>query len=519
MPEPGSGVEQIQSIRPRKKSSFARDVLKLVSGTTLAQALTLLVAPIVARLYGPEAFGVSALFNSIVGIVTVIACMRYELAIMLPDSDEEAANLLGASLGLAFFISGLTILGVWLGGHSLTQLLNAPQLEPYLWLVPLSVFVGGVFTALNYWNSRTKHFGRLSIVQIVNAVTVNGTQLGAGYAGYTNGGSLIGAGFFGSFISGVILWGQIWRDDGSLFRRSIRWHSIFLELKRYRKFLLYSTWSALLNNISWQLPALLLSMFFSSTVVGYYAVGNRLLRLPMNLIGSAIAQVFFQRASEAKIEGTLAVLVEDAFRRLVMLGLFPLLLLTIIGRDLFVVVFGESWAEAGVYVQILSVWMFFWFISSPLSTLFSVLEKQEFGLTLNAIIFVTRFMALGIGGLLGSARIALLLFGLSGVLVYGYLTLAIMAAAGVSWPNMFRILLSSFILFIPAGSVLVGLRLTGASQGVLVLTSCFLLLAYFIYLIATDSQLRHMFLRTGRNEWTSLLKQKKRPKGPIEPTE
>ena len=81
--------------------------------------------------------------------------------------------------------------------------------------------------------------------------------------------------------------------------------------------------------------------------MGYYAFGNRLIRLPMSLIGGSIAQVFFQRAAEAKNDGTLPALVERVFQILVALGMFPILMLTIIGADLFTVVFGERWAEAG----------------------------------------------------------------------------------------------------------------------------------------------------------------------------
>ena len=217
----------------------------------------------------------------------------------------------------------------------------------------------------------------------------------------------------------------------------------------------------------------------------------------MSLIGSAIAQVFLQRAAEAKTEGALAAVVESAFRRLVMLGMFPLLLLTIIGRDLFATVFGESWAEAGVYTQILSVWTFFWFISSPLSTLFRVLEKQESSLILNIVIFSTRFMALGIGGLLGDARIALLLFAVSGVLLYGYLSLSIVHVSGVPWSSVVRILFSNFILFIPAGSILLILNLLGTRSWVRVGAACTLLGIYLAYVLRSDPLIYSLFNQVG----------------------
>lgn len=481
---------------PGRGGSFFGDVLKLVSGTVLAQALTILVAPILSRLYAPDAFGSAAVFASVITIIGAVACLRYEQAIMLPETDQDASHLMVASFLLVAVFSGLTLAIVLLARDPLLRLLNAPDLAPYLWLAPIAVLFNGWLLVLNYWNARTKHFGRLSVAPTVKAGTTTSLQVGLGVVGPAHSGSLIASRVLGSTVATAVLGTLTWRDDHTLVRQSVSWPGIRAGLDRYRKFPLYGTWSALLNSISWQLPTFLLSAFFSPTIVGFYALGTRVLRLPMGLIGSAIGRVFFQRAAEAKAAGTLSEVVESAFRRLVMIGMFPLLLLTMIGRDLFVVVFGENWAEAGVYTQILSVWTFFWFISSPLSTLYSVLERQEFGLALNAVIFVTRFVSLGIGGFMGNARLALLLFGVSGILIYGYLSLTIMAAAGVPWRSLIGILAANFALFIPAGLTLVALKAIDASSVVLVTTSCAILGVYCLYVVRSDPPVRSLLSQT-----------------------
>jgi lipopolysaccharide exporter len=443
-----------------KAASFAGDTLKLVSGTVFAQVLSLVASPVLARLYGPEAFGVSALFVSITGLVSVVLCLRYELAIMLPKTDEEAANLFAGSLAIAFLMSLLTVPIVWLSRPLIVRLMNAPELAPYLWLLPLITFFGGIsmgHPALNYWSSRSRRFGRLSRTRMISSMVTTTTEIGAGFAGYVSGGSLIGARVAGSIISTSVLAIQTFRDDWRLLRRSIRWGGVLAGLKQHYKFPLYTTWSSLLNTVSSQLPAFLLSAFFSSAVVGYYALGYRLLGLPMSLFGSSVAQVFFQRAAEARVEGRLAALVEAAFRRLVMFSAFPLLLLTIIGRDLFVVTFGERWAEAGVYAQILSTWVFFQLISGPLSTLFSVLERQEMGLRVNLFLLVTRFAGLGAGGLLGNARLALVFFTISGILTYGWMGIWILKASAVPRSKVLAVLSryvgASVVVVLPVAAV------------------------------------------------------------------
>jgi lipopolysaccharide exporter len=493
--EPEATIDQPPIVPRQQESSFANDVLKLAGGATLAQVITVLVAPILARLYAPDAFGTAAVFTSLAAVIGVVACLRYELALMLPERDEDAANLLAVSLLSVLATTGLSAILVLFARDPIVRLLKAPSLAAYLWLLPIVVLANGVFVAFSYWNSRTKHFGRLSIAGVSRSLVTNGSQLAMGIAATAHAGGLIGSRVLGSVVTTGVLGGQTWREDQSLLRRSINWQDMVAGLRRYLKFPLYGTWSALLNSISWQLPTFLLSAFFSSAVVGYYALGTRLLRMPMSLIGGAIAQVFFQRAAEAKAEGTLAVVVETAFRRLVMLGMFPLLMLTIVGQDLFVVVLGENWAEAGIYAQILSVWMFFWFISSPLSTLYSVLEMQESGLVLNAIIFATRFLSLGIGGMVGNARLALLLYGASGALVYGYLSLKITTASGVPWRRTFGILAYNFALFVPAGVILIALEAAGAGSLAVVIVSCILLGLYYLYVLKTDPQLRDLIGR------------------------
>jgi O-antigen/teichoic acid export membrane protein len=385
---------------PKQSSSFAANVLKLVTGSVFAQGLGVLIAPIIARLFAPEAFGVAALFTSISGIITVVACLRYELAIMLPKTDEEAANLLGISLFFVLIVTGISALIIFFAGDIIVELLNSPKLKKYLWLVPIAVFVSGVFLALNYWNSRTKHFGRLSIARVVSSIVTQATRLSAGFAGYVSGGVLIGTAIWGQFIAVSVLGGQIWRDDRHFFKTSIRWQKIIAGLKRHKRFPIYNVWSSLLNAASQQLPVIILAFYFSPKVVGFYALGMAVLGLPMNMVGGAVSQVFFQKASEAHNRtGNLSVVVEEVFKRLVSLGIFPILLLTLIGEDLFIVAFGARWAEAGIYMQILGLWIFFQFISSPISTLFAVLEKQHYGLLFNSVLFVTRAALISKAGL------------------------------------------------------------------------------------------------------------------------
>ena len=474
----------------RANAGFAKDVVKLMSGTAFAQLLTVLAAPFLARLYHPEDFGVVALFGSLTGVLAVIACLRYEVAIMLPDNDVEAANLLAVSLICTIVITVFTLPVVWWGDKLLLGWLNAGELAPYLWLVPLMTLILGTFSALSYWNSRNKQFGRLSIAKVVSASTTVAAQLGFGFAGFANSQTLIGAVVGGQALITSVLGGQIWRDDGQLFLRSIKWREMLQGVRRYRKFPMIDIWGALMNSISWQLPVLLLSAFFPQAVVGYYAFSFRFIQLPMSLIGGTLGQVYFQRISDAKSsQSELAEISETVFRRLVALFLLPALLLSVIGSDIFALAFGDRWAEAGTYTQILSIWMFLWLVSSPLSSIFTVLERQGLALGVHLTLLVTRAVSLYLGGIWGDVYLAIGLFAVSGSIFYGGLSVWNLSMAGVRPRDTFLIYFRYLLYSLPAVAFLLMMKTWGAEPAWLTIAATAEAAVYYLLIIRSEPDL------------------------------
>lgn len=476
----------------KMRSSFVGDVSKLVGGTAFAQALTILVAPILTRLYAPDAFGVAAIFTSITTFIGVVVCLRYELAIMLPETDEDAANLLAVSLCSTVFISGLTAIVVYFASELILRLLNVPDLSPYLWLLPLAVLADGGFLALSYWNTRAKRFERLSIAQVSQSGATSGIQLAVGMVDQLKAGALIWTRVLGSMFGTAILGVKIWQDDQSLFGVHLSLRRMNSLMRRYIKFPLVNMWGALLNTASYTVPPLFLSIYFTKSVVGYFSLSNRLVLLPLTLIGNAIGQVFFQRASKTySTNGDLAKVVGSVFRRLVNIGLFPAILLTIVGQDLIVVFFGGRWSEAGVYVQILSLGLFFRMVFSPLSTLLAVLERYEATVAVQVVIFLSRLLPFVVGGLMGDARIAMFLYAALGIAVYGGLTIWILSLAGIFTAHTANIILRDAWIYLPLIAVLAVLKLLLELPEVIVVGLSFLSLGVYVILVVyNDLELR-----------------------------
>jgi lipopolysaccharide exporter len=361
------------------------------------------------------------------------------------------------------------------------------------------VFLTGAYMAFSFWNIRTKQFHRLAISKVASTGITTAAQLGAGHAGYASGGSLIGAAIAGTGASASILGVQIFREDKDFIRKSLDRRKIIEGLWRYKNFPLYSSVSSFINTLSWQLPVLMLSGYFSAVIVGFYALGFRTLQFPGYLMGSAISQVFFQRAAEAKIENKLSGIVEDVLRVLVSVNLFPFLVLTLVGADLFSFIFGHAWTESGVYIQILSIWAFVWLLTSPLSSIFDVLEKQAYALKINILILITRFISLIIGGVLGNVYIALFLFAGTGIIAYSFLLERIMTFSGVKYMYFVKIFVHHLVLFLPMGIILLFLKYINAGSltisGVVILG----LTGYYAYILNREPQLKRVLSQIKNN--------------------
>jgi len=454
-----SGSEQPGTSPPQRRS-FMGDVLKIVGGTSLAQLLIALATPLLTRLYLPEHFGTTNVFISLITVAGIAVCLRYEVAVLLPDRDEDGANLLGLALSLAGIVSA-AVLGmlIW-GGESLVGWLKAPELQPSLLLVPAALVSMGFYQALNFWNMRKHKFWRLATARLVMTTAQLGTQFAAAWLLEADAGGLILGTTLGYSVAALVLVGLTWHDDRALFRQAVRLRGMLSNLARYRKFPLVDAWAIVIEALSWQIPVWLLSAYFSQTVVGYYGMAYRLVQLPIAFIGAAFSQVFMQRAAEfRKDPGQLQATVGSVFSKLVALSLFPAVLLSLAGREVFIVFLGANWAEAGVYVQILGMWTFFWFLSGTLRTLTATLERQELAFLFHGVTLLTRTGAFLAGCLLQDVYLALWLSMGSGILVYGWISLTCLHLTGYPLRNAGRVILRKALWALPAGVILGAARI------------------------------------------------------------
>lgn len=401
--------------------SVGRNVLKLTSSKIAVLVLSFISAPIIARLFLPKHFGILQIFGSVAGIIGVITCLGYELSIPLGVNKKEtsASSIICLLSTLIFTLLVFTAVPLLKG--DIAQWFQAPELKTFLWLLPLAVFIGGLEKTLRYWAAREGRFGVVAwsefccelsgkLVNVAWALIMGASAL-ALFAGH-----FVGV-ILGIFLLMVLLSPRLVSD---IKESHLDFKLIWTVAKKHKKFPIFNTWTELLNAFSVQVPPIILGLYFSTTVVGNYSLGKRLISLPMMLLGTSIRQVFFPTAAQEYNEtGTLSTVVSNIFERLVQIGIFPIMALGLLGGLLFGFVFGENWIEAGVYAQILSAWTLIVFVSAPLSSTFSILQRQGTDLAFNIGLGVSRTIALLLGAQTGEPRVALAAFVI--VSVFGWI--------------------------------------------------------------------------------------------------
>lgn len=409
---------------------FMSNVLTLMSGTVFGQILVVLVSPILTRLYSPEDFGTYSLYMSILGVLTVVSCLSYEMAIVLPEKDDDASNIFILSIIVCAFFTVLIFFVALLWSDEISLVFNSKKLSKWLIIMPISVFISGFFRILNYWSTRNKEFKRLAIRQITTNIVTSTTQIFLGLGLFSFSGGLILGSLVGQLVATVKLAVDIMKKEGKRIVSVTTKMRMILIAKRYRNFPFYSTFSSLINSISTMLPTFLLAIYFDSSVVGYYAISHRILSLPIALIGSNVAQVFLPKATSSYRDGTLSQTSLKMFKTLLGVGLVPIILVAMVAPELFSFVFGSKWRTAGIFARWISIWLLLVFISSPISVIYDVLEKQRNYLYVNIVMLSVRTAVLLIGGYKGDANLSIALFGIVGALLWIFNSFYILSLAG-----------------------------------------------------------------------------------------
>lgn len=398
------------------QNRFLRSVFALVAGTAAGQLVLVAATPLLTRLYHPADFGLFAVFTAAMSVVLVVSSLRYEFAIPLPQGDGAARMLLILVLAINVATSLFSLAVVAVFRHDIARLSGTPALADYLWMLPLVILCTGTYKALNYWAVRHNAYLAIARTRLVQGCANVATQLLVGFAGAGAIGLILGQ-LVGLTVGtarlarGLRLTVAAKRAFGAPLRlRALS--------RRYHRFPKYDAPAALVDIVGTQMPNMLLAALFSPVVAGFYMLAERVLMMPMALLGQAVGQVLLGASQDSARSASLDRFALKVVCALIAVVALPTLVVFWFGGDLFAIVFGQSWREAGVYASWMMVGLAAQFLYSPVSILLMATEGQQLNLCINLFLLCAKAAVIWYGYHVNSSLVAII--GFSMVSLAGY---------------------------------------------------------------------------------------------------
>ncbi len=342
-----------------------------------AQLVSLLAAPVIARLFAPEDFGVAALFMSIAAVAVIPTTLRLEHAIVLPKEDAESFTVISVAIlsVLGFCFLGFLSLAV-VNFLDVSLVVNS-KLGTAVFLLPIAVLFIGATNIATGCAVRTKSFTTVGSSNLAQSIFVVFSRILTGIVAGSSVIALVVTALFSSLVKLLVLIRGVKYPITGLFVFQ-QYRSIKKVIYEYRQFPLYSIPTGLLRTFNDNLPIFLLATLFTPQVVGLYAMASRLVKAPMTVISEPIRLAYLQKTSELLRQNKSVVrsllLLTSALFILALLFILPL---SFFGRELFQLVLGPKWADAGIYAAIVAPWFASICVQMPSSCIYIVAKKQK----------------------------------------------------------------------------------------------------------------------------------------------
>jgi O-antigen/teichoic acid export membrane protein len=392
-----------------KQSEFALNSLKLLSGTTIAQLFSVVMAPILYRVYDKEEYGVLGLFMAMVGVAGVFSTFQYNQVILLVKTDKEAnqAEKLNRLINLIFSITTIPL--VFLFGNNLAEYFNSSNLNSWLFLMPIHLFFSGQNEIFRVKANRLKKYSTLSMNTILVAFITPLISLVLSFISEDPIGLFLGL-ILGQIVSTLYL--QLKVNSAKIVKISLNEFGELIQIaKRHYMFPLYSLPSELINRAGKQLPVFFIGHLSGEAAVGVYNLCSRMLSFPISLISNAVAEVFKKRVIDEYHEiGNCMDIFKKTAKMLLLIGILPTITLLLFGPELFSFVFGNNWHEAGIYARILSPMYLLQLIVSPLTYIYFLKEKLREDFIIHLCYIVTLILLFSVSSLYLSLFETLIIF-------------------------------------------------------------------------------------------------------------
>ncbi|OYP40173.1 hypothetical protein CIK90_02120 [Prevotella sp. P5-126] len=361
---------------------FIRNTFKLSASSVIMMGLSILVTPILTRIYTPEDYGIWGIISSVATIVSSILFVSYEYAIVQSDREEEIPGLISFCMICGVTVIAITTIVFLLGSlFGFVFFTSFPSL-PLLIVILLFTLVNSLATVVA---NRYSFYNSMSYANITEGASQAATRLLFGSWVPIKMGLVIGN-IISVFLSAVILTRRVL----NFFRENNKHIFSFNNIKslaiKYKKYPLFDAPAKLIEYSLGNIVLLILSAHFDKGEIGCYTILVQLLLLPITLIGTSMSRVSFRELAESiNDKERFSLLTHRLIKICMILSLLPILFFVLGGDYLLVWILGDGWQDAGKMALCLTIFSVPVILSEPLLPIFKVMNKQDVRFVINLI--------------------------------------------------------------------------------------------------------------------------------------
>ena len=368
-------------------SGRMKNVAKISSGSVMGQIISIVTLPVITRIYGADIIGGWTAIYAISSILVYLCDLGLSQAIMV-EEDEKIERLYQIITTVSLVLSIVSMVPVFLYYRFAMHQSMSEAVINGLFVVVYTFTFRQAQTCYT-WLNREKQYNILMKNPVINYSAAAAVSVVLGVAGMKQYGYYIGT-TLGQVITLIHMKRRL---PKRMFCFS--WNETRAAAVEHAEFVKYQMPAQITAQLRHQLPNLLIGSLFGETMLGYFSISQKLISIPINFIGQALGKVFYQTLAELKRTGRdVAAFVERNMTRSMKILFVPMILFAAFGDAAIVMFFGAEYAIGGTISRIMVFRGCFTFISTALTGIDIVLQKQKYSML--TCVFQTIFASLGV---------------------------------------------------------------------------------------------------------------------------
>jgi O-antigen/teichoic acid export membrane protein len=349
----------------------------MLTGTVTGQAISVMLAPVLTRLFSPTEFGHLSVYNSVLTLFVTVASLGYEMALPICLVESDCANLLALCGLMLAVVAGVTGLVSWIVPVSTLDLLSLGSLASYRYLLPIGLVCLGGYYVMVAVATRAGAFNMIARTRISQGLSGPISQILLGLSGAGTPGLIIGT-IIGQSSGTLLLFTRFVLKQRE-WLRAVSWRRMIAVGLRYIAFPLYASWARLLDEAGGgMILYVLFAACYSPSIAGFMFLSERVIMRPLLIVSTSLLQVFTGEAGRSVSQNPMQL--RRRFYQVVPLQ-FVLAASWIMAANLaagwiFPRLFGPAWTNAIPYLHALSAAYLLQIVLHPVSTTLQLLERQ-----------------------------------------------------------------------------------------------------------------------------------------------